>query len=152
MEPIARIEIIVHAGPQLPQSAAAIEAAHHAESGLSPSPVVVQATDGYDRAQLLAALQAAHERDHRLVEQAKQANDLLRERTIERDHYREDSLLWGLVVAWYVDSTEGGELVVQKRDVDAYQGKMVSGEVSEDGWLTISVSDRPERSDEAPSG
>jgi hypothetical protein len=61
------------------------------------------------------------------VEANKQLSDQLRERTIERDHFKEDSLLWSLVVAKFVDD-EGGELVVRRDEINAYMGRDARGE------------------------
>jgi hypothetical protein len=104
----------------------------------------VQGAEGIDRARLLAALEEAHRVHHEAVELNKQINDRLRERTIERDHFKEDSLLWSLVVARFVDD-EGGELVVRRDEINAYMGRMLEAKV-EDGWLHVTLAERPERS------
>jgi hypothetical protein len=154
MEPL-RIEIAIHlpggAPPVHVVSQHDVDLEHHAASGLgTPSAGATAAAKDLDRPQLIAALEEAHRTHHEAVELNKQLNDRLRERTIERDHFREDSLLWGLVVSWLVDrdgeTTGDGrrELDLPRRDLDAYLGKMLGGEVDQSGEvLTITLGERP---------
>jgi hypothetical protein len=150
-----RIEIIIHPGgeafPPTEEGVDAAERAAHAASGLpAPSAAALQAAERLDRDQLLVALEAAHAREHELVEQVKTIGETLRQRTIERDHFREDSLLWSLVVAKFVDD-DNGELAVQRDEINAYMGKMLDARVV-DGMLYITLTDRPGSSEEADRG
>lgn len=161
MEPL-RIEIAIHlpggAPPIHVVSQHDVDRAAHIESGLGePSEVALEAAGGYDRGQLLAALEAAHARDHDLtteIEQLKrvmQALDAtLATRTVERDHFKEDSLLWSLVVAKIVDEQDG-ELVMLRDEINGYMGRMLEAKV-EDGWLHVTLAERPGASPEGASG
>jgi hypothetical protein len=137
--------------PITPDGIDAAERAAHIASGLpDPSPAAVRAADGLDRAQLLSALEEAHRTHHDAVEANKRANDLLRERTIERDHFKDDSLLWSLIVAKFVDD-EGGELTVRRDEINAYMGQMLEAK-GEDGWVHVTLEPRPRASEEGTIG
>lgn len=127
----------------------AAERAAHAASGLpEPSASALEAAEGVDRAQLLSALESAHAIHHEAIEANKVLNDRLRERTIERDHFKEDSLLWGLVVSKFVDDA-GGELDLDREQLNSYMGRMLEANAGPGGWLHIRLEDRPDASEES---
>lgn len=117
--------------------------------------------DTHDRDQLIKALQAAHARDHDLVQQLEHAaralaegraalersNELLRTRTIERDHYAQDGHLWALCLAYLAKQEPDEQLELPSDDVNLMEGLMLSANV-EGGLLYIVVNDRPHASEE----
>lgn len=107
-----------------------------------------------DRAQLIAALQEAHRRDHELVGnigQLQQAlgeqNELLRTRTIERDHFAQDGHLWALCLAYLAKQEPDERLELPSDEVNAMEGLMLSANVDE-GLVYIVVNERPAASAE----
>lgn len=117
--------------------------------------------DERDRQQLVAALQAAHQRDHDLVLDLQNAHALIAEgrraletqtqllqtRTIERDHFKQDGHLWALCLAHLVRQDSLELLSLDADAVNACEGLMLSAKV-ENGYVNITVNERPAASEE----
>lgn len=101
-----------------------------------------------ERDRLIHALQEATETRDRFERQLAAQTDLLRTRTVERDHFVKDSLLWGCVLAYLIDQEIDAELQLPADAVNAMQGAMLNANV-DDGTLRIVIQERPGRSEEA---